>query len=96
MCIRDRYPKIYGNPDFVSRRKRIVVYCDGDFWHGYRYDEKKKPSKKFWRDKIEGNMRRDMTVTRKLRADGWYVVRLWEHDIEKRPESCIRRIRTLL
>ena len=90
-----RFPKMFGSPDFVVE-KSVLVFCDGDFWHGYRYGERKKPPKKFWRDKIERNMRRDRAVTRKLRADGWTVVRLWEHDIEKRPESCIRRIRTLL
>ena len=90
-----RFPKVFGSPDFVVEKK-LLVFCDGDFWHGYRYDKKKKPPKKFWRDKIERNMERDRKVTRRLRADGWSVVRLWEHDIEKRPESCIRRIRTLL
>ena len=90
-----RFPKVFGSPDFIVEKK-ILVFCDGDFWHGYRYAKKKKPPKKFWRDKIERNMERDRKVTRKLRADGWTVVRLWEHDIEKRPESCIRRIRTLL
>ena len=90
-----RFPKVFGSPDFAVEKK-VMVFCDGDFWHGYRYSEKKKPPKKFWRDKIERNMERDRKVTRRLRADGWSVVRLWEHDIEKRPESCIRRIRTLL
>ena len=90
-----RHPKLFGSPDFIVEKK-ILVFCDGDFWHGYRYAKKKKPPKKFWRDKIERNMERDRKVTRRLRADGWTVVRLWEHDIEKRPESCIRRIRTLL
>ena len=90
-----RFPKVFGSPDFVVEKK-VLVFCDGDFWHGYRYAKKKKPPKKFWRDKIERNMKRDRKVSRKLRADGWSVVRLWEHSIEKRPESCIRRIRTLL
>jgi DNA mismatch endonuclease (patch repair protein) len=90
-----KHPKLFGSPDFIVEKK-VLVFCDGDFWHGYRYAKKKKPPKKFWRDKIERNMERDRKVTRKLRADGWTVVRLWEHDIEKRPESCIRRIRTLL
>ena len=90
-----RFPKIFGSPDFVVE-KSVLVFCDGDFWHGYRYGEKKRLPKKFWRDKIERNMERDRKVTRRLRADGWSVVRLWEHDIEKRPESCIRKIRKSL
>ena len=90
-----RYPSIYGNPDFLVENSAFV-FCDGDFWHGYRYSTKKKLPKKFWRDKIEGNMRRDRTVTRKLRADGWSVVRLWEHDIVKKPGTCLKRIETKL
>ncbi len=88
-----RFPKVFGSPDFVVEKK-LLVFCDGDFWHGYQYNRKKKLPKKFWREKIERNMRRDRKVTRKLRADGWSVVRLWEHDIEKNPRSCLRKIKT--
>ena len=91
-CKFEMYPKMSGNPDFVLKRKKIIIFCDGDFWHGYKYYEKKNPSKKFWRDKIESNIRRDRRNTRKLRSDGWAVLRFWEHDIEKNPEKCIRRI----
>ena len=86
-----RFPKVFGSPDFAVEKK-VMVFCDGDFWHGYRYAKKKKPPKKFWRDKIERNMERDRKVTRRLRADGWSVVRLWEHSIEKNPGLCLRRI----
>ena len=88
----EMYPKMFGSPDFIIRRHRIAIFCDGDFWHGYRYYEKKRPAKKFWRDKIESNMRRDQRYTRKLRREGWSVLRFWEHDIEKNPEKCMRRI----
>ena len=81
---------MFGSPDFVVE-KSVLVFCDGDFWHGYQYG-RRKLRKKFWRDKIERNMRRDRTVTRRLRADGWFVVRLWEHDIDGRPDSCAGRI----
>ena len=90
-----RFPKIFGSPDFVVEKK-LLVFCDGDFWHGYQYSRKKKPPKKFWRDKIERNMERDRKVGRKLRADGWHVVRLWEHDIETSPEKCVGKIRRCL
>ena len=86
------YPKIYGNPDLLIKERKIAIFCDGDFWHGYKYREKKKPEKKFWRDKIETNMKRDKKVSRKLRREGWSVLRFWEHDIEKRPEVCKRKI----
>ena len=86
-----QHPKIYGSPDFLVG-ERTLVFCDGDFWHGYRYKEKYGSLKQFWRDKIEGNMRRDRKVSRKLRREGYSVIRLWEHDIEKRPHVCLNRI----
>ena len=91
-CRYTMYPKMFGNPDFALKRKRIVIFCDGDFWHGYKYYKRKRLRKKFWRDKIEGNMRRDRAVTKKLRAEGWSVLRFWEHDIQKNPEKCLRKI----
>ena len=39
-----RFPKVFGSPDFVVEKK-VIVFCDGDFWHGYQYDKKKKPPK---------------------------------------------------
>ena len=87
----EMYPKVFGSPDFQVG-KRVLVFCDGDFWHGYRYAEKKRPAKKYWREKIEGNMRRDRKVSRRLRRDGWSVLRIWEHDIKKNPDKCMRKI----
>jgi len=45
-CRFEKYPKMFGSPDFAIPGKRIAVFCDGDFWHGYRYGEKKRPAKK--------------------------------------------------
>jgi DNA mismatch endonuclease (patch repair protein) len=87
----EMYPKVFGSPDFQNG-KRVLVFCDGDFWHGYMYAEKKRPAKKYWREKIEGNMRRDRKVSRKLRRDGWSVLRIWEHDIKRKPEKCMQKI----
>lgn len=92
-CDFEAYPKMFGNPDFVIREKRITIFCDGDFWHGYKYSERKKPAKKFWRNKIESNMRRDRRVSRKLRSEGWSVLRFWGHDIERRQSYCVNKIR---
>ena len=90
-----RHPNLFGSPDFIVEKK-ILIFCDGDFWHGYQYAKKKRPAKKFWREKIERNMARDKKVTGTLRRDGWSVVRLWEHDIEKNPDKCVRKIRASL
>ena len=86
-----RFPKVFGSPDFAVEKK-VLVFCDGDFWHGYHYDKKKRPPKKFWREKIERNMARDRKVSRKLRRNGWSVLRIWEHDIKKNTDKCMRKI----
>ena len=86
-----QHPQIFGSPDFLVGKK-TVVFCDGDFWHGFQYETRKKPRKKFWKDKIEGNMKRDKRVSRKLRGQGYSVIRLWEHDINDRPLVCLNRI----
>lgn len=86
------HPKIFGTPDFLVG-KNTVVFCDGDFWHGYDYRNGLVPPQKFWKEKIERNMERDKKVSRKLRKDEWLVIRLWEHDINRRPEFCMRKIK---
>ena len=83
-------PKMYGNPDFLVGW-RIAVFCDGDFWHGFKYEDRR-PRTEYWKDKIESNMRRDRKIARKMRRDGYSVIRLWEHSIVKDPETCVRRI----
>lgn len=90
-CKFKMYPKMYGNPDFIVEES-VVIFCDGDFWHGYKYFEKKRLRKKFWRDKIETNMKRDRRISRKLRHEGYSVLRFWEHDIHKKSEVCERKI----
>jgi len=86
------YPKMFGSPDFVIPGKKIALFCDGDFWHGYGYGKRRFPKKIFWRDKIEGNIRRDRLVSRRLRSQGWSVLRFWEHDIHKNLHKCEKKI----
>ena len=86
-----RQPRMTGRPDFLAG-ERTLIFCDGDFWHGYDYENRKNPPSRFWRDKIEGNMRRDRRTRRRLRREGYAVLSFWEHDLEKRPDMCIRRV----
>lgn len=92
-----RYPAMFGNPDFIVPSKRIAIFCDGDFWHGYNYLKKgKKPSSPYWAEKFARNVKRDKEVTRKLRAEGWTVLRFWEHDILKHEQMCVRKLHKAL
>ena len=81
-----------GRPDFVLREPRIAIFCDGDFWHGWRFPVWRLKLSEKWETKIEGNRRRDARNFRSLRAKGWVVVRLWEHQIERDLDACLVRI----
>lgn len=81
-----------GKPDIVFAGVRVVVFCDGDFWHGRNWRRlslqlKKGANADYWRQKIRSNMIRDERTTKLLSELGWYVIRLWEGDIRENPEG---------
>lgn len=81
-----------GRPDFVMREIKLAIFVDGDFWHGYRFAAWRDKLAPAWELKIAGNRKRDMRNFRLLRAQGWKVVRLWEHQLNRNAEACLRRI----
>jgi DNA mismatch endonuclease (patch repair protein) len=77
-------------PDLVFVGPRVVVFIDGCFWHGCpQHGELPRANREFWRLKLRANRRRDASQTRILRAHGWSVLRVWEHEPA---ESATRRI----
>lgn len=83
--------KIFGKPDIVFIGKKIAVFCDSEFWHGYNWEERKgdfKSHQEFWIPKIERNMKRDKEVTAKLESEGWIVLRFWGNEIKKNAAQC--------
>jgi len=75
-------------PDFVFPKRKLAVFVDGCFWHGCPiHATQPKQNAEFWREKIARNQARDLLVTRTLRARGWRVIRLWEHELTKRYEA---------
>ena len=83
--------RIYGKPDIAFIGKKIAVFCDSEFWHGYNWEERKKDFKshqEFWIPKIERNMHRDKEVTERLQSEGWTVLRFWGNDIKKNVSGC--------
>ena len=84
--------RIYGKPDIVFIGKKIAVFCDSEFWHGYNWEERKKDFKshqEFWIPKIERNMERDVEVTARLESEGWTVIRFWGNEIKKNTIGCV-------
>ncbi|HET8797358.1 MAG TPA: very short patch repair endonuclease [Thermoanaerobaculia bacterium] len=83
---------IPGRPDIVFRSKRVAVFIDGDFWHGYRFPTWAHSLSPFWREKINRNRQRDLRNFRRLRREGWTVVRLWQHEIERNLPGAVERV----
>lgn len=83
---------IFGKPDFAFKARKVAVFCDSEFWHGFDWENARKAIKsnrEFWITKIERNIKRDEEVTKKLTAEGWTVLRFWEHQIKKSVATCV-------
>jgi DNA mismatch endonuclease (patch repair protein) len=89
---------LLGNPDFAFPKLKVAVFVDGCFWHGHGCGRNLSPKRNatLWQQKIDGNQRRDRRNARILRAAGWRVIRIWECNLAKHPEACVRRIRRAL
>ncbi|HZL78718.1 MAG TPA: very short patch repair endonuclease [Candidatus Limnocylindrales bacterium] len=88
-----RNQNVFGKPDFLFRRNRLALFVDGCFWHGCpKHCKIPAGNRAFWKKKFTANKTRDRRVNRELRKLGWRVVRIWEHDLAKRGESCVQKI----
>lgn len=77
-----RHQPIIGRPDFIFPREKVAVFVDGCFWHGCsRHGRSPASNQKYWLPKLLRTKRRDSRNTKTLRALGWKVIRLWEHDL---------------
>lgn len=85
-----------GSPDIVFPKQKVAVFVDGDFWHGWRLPAWERKLSPFWRDKLRTNRKRDQRNFRRLRVLGWRVIRIWQHQIRRDREACIRMILTAL
>ena len=93
------YRKLPGSPDIAIQKYRIAVFVDGEFWHGYEWDERKKKLKRnreYWIEKIEENMARDYRVDQELRAIGWTPIHFWSQEVKKDLDGCVKTIKELI
>ena len=83
-----------GKPDIVYVSKKVVIFLDGDFWHGYNWKKLGKiPPKAYWRGKIQKNIDRARKYNRELKKEGWKVLRFWEHEIKQDSQKCIKKVK---
>lgn len=86
---------IYGKPDIVFKSKKIAIFCDSAFWHGKNYDDtisRISTNKSYWAKKIKRNIERDKEVNKKLKSDGWTILRFWDDEIKNNLEKIIQKI----
>jgi len=93
-----KHEDLPGRPDFTWRKGRVVAFVDGCFWHGHDCNRNLKPKANAlaWRVKVCRNRVRDRRVARRLRREGWSVLRIWECALARSPQRCVDRIRQRL
>ena len=104
MRYRINYKKLPGKPDIVFTKKKVVIFCDGDFWHGHNWalrglsslDEELNGYSEFLKEKILRNIQRDSEITKDLTSMGWIVIRIWESDIKKDVNKCVELIKDVM
>ncbi|MEI7724472.1 MAG: very short patch repair endonuclease [Bacteroidota bacterium] len=94
ICGWRRNYKLFGNPDFVFPRLKIVLFIDGCFWHGHNCRNLiPKTNIQYWNNKIERTKTRDNLVSNKLTEQGWKVIRFWECEL-KQESTFIPKLKT--
>ena len=85
-----RYP---GKPDIVLPKYKTVIFVHGCFWHGHDCPAGKLPetNKKFWEEKIAGNIERDKRNKAELENSGWKVITIWQCEMKNK----VKREKTL-
>lgn len=86
-----------GRPDLVFAAARLVVFCDGDFWHGRHLKSRLQKlaaghNAPYWVSKIKSNVNRDRRVERLLRDADWRCLRFWESDLRANPRRAERAV----
>lgn len=94
---RKNYNKVPGSPDIALTKYKIAIFCDGEFFHGYNWEElkvklEKSNNSSYWINKISKNIERDKRVNSELEAMGWTVIRFWGKEIKKDVNGCVKFI----
>ncbi|MEU8854427.1 hypothetical protein AB0C48_07125 [Streptomyces sp. NPDC048556] len=68
--------------DLTFVRWRTVVFVQGCFWHACpQHMHALVHNAEWWREKFEGNVRRDTDTDTRLVRMGWVPLRIWEHEV---------------
>lgn len=87
-------PGVRRTADIVFTRARLAVFIDGCFWHGCpEHYQRPTINREFWDLKVAGNRARDIETSEVLIANGWRVLRFWEHEAIADPGAVVERVR---
>lgn len=92
---RKNFKGLPGKPDIAITKKKIAIFVDGEYWHGYNWKVNRDhihTHRDYWVPKIEKNMKRDLEVNAKLQSMGWTVVRFWSKEVLKNIDYCVELI----
>lgn len=74
-----------GKPDLVVPSLHLVVFADGCFYHQCpKHGRIPDSNREYWEPKLRRNVARDRANRRRLRALGYSVWRVWEHDLRSK------------
>ena len=79
-------------PDILFTRARVAVFVDGCFWHRCpQHASDPVANGAWWAEKLQRNVARDRRNDAALRAAGWNVIRLWEHQAVDEMAEIVQR-----
>ena len=98
----EKHKSIFGRPDLFIEPK-TCIFVDGDYYHANKNDYKRngkielgfrnRPNKilrgKF---RAKDKWQRDSKVNQTLRKEGYVVLRLWQSELDYKPEKCLQKI----
>lgn len=68
--------------DIAFPSQKLAIFIDGCFWHGCPiHSHMPKSNQEYWLPKLKKNIERDKSKNERLKADGWQIMRFWEHEL---------------
>lgn len=84
-----------GKPDVVLPKYKLAIQVNGCFWHGHGCKNFRPPNsnRRYWTQKIAGNVERDRLNRSKLLRLKWNLFTVWECQLEKGVLEIIKDLR---
>lgn len=75
---------LFGKPDISIKKYKVVIFIDSCFWHSCEiHGNRPKSNQDYWNKKLARNKKRDLEVTAYYKEKGWFIKRIWEHQVKE-------------